>query len=290
MKVGIVGCGTLGSAIGERLLDQNCELLVWNRSVIRNTRIASAALIGASPREVAERADVTLSLVAGEHANQAVYTGADGLLAAGPARLIVNLSTLSPAVFRDLAAAAAERSIAFIECPVLGTAAPARQGLLVALAAGDEQAIARAEPALKLFCRAVCSVGRPGAGAAMKLVHNTLLTLYWRATGEAFDFGRASGLALDTMIEVIGDSFAAVQQWPLKMRVLRGEDVAAGFTLGNLENEIKLQRGLFEQAGVACPMLDLTLDRVSAAIKDGWRERDVAALGLYQPRSGELRD
>lgn len=280
MKVGLVGCGTLGSAIAERLLDQGCELIVWNRSPLRNERIAQQATPATSPRDVAERAFATLTLVSGEDANTAVYEGDTGLFAAAGEGILINLSTLSPRYFRALAVRAAESQTAFVEAPVLGTAAPARSGQLVALVAGGDAAIDRAEPVLRQFCRSLRRAGAEGTGAAMKIVHNTILTLYWRAVGEAFDFGRACGLSLDTMVDVIGDSFAANQQWPLKAAVLRGESTEAGFTLFNLEKELALQLGLYEQAGAPSPMLDLALERTRAAVVHGWGERDVASLAI----------
>lgn len=287
MKIGIVGCGILGSAVGERLLDQGFELLVWNRSELRTSRLAQSATRVALPRQVAAAADVTLSFVSGEEANETVYSGNDGLLAADAHGVLVNLSTLSPSFFRDLAAKADSKSRPFVEAPVLGTAAPARNGQLVALVAGDDGVISKVYPVLSEFCRSVRRVGAPGTGAAMKLVHNTILTLFWRATGEAFDFGRASGLSVETMVDVIGDSFAANKQWPLKVAVLLGQKSEVGFKLANLEKELRLQIGQFEQAGVIAPMLELALDRAASAVLQGWGERDVASLALFNTEASK---
>jgi 3-hydroxyisobutyrate dehydrogenase len=124
-------------------------------------------------------------------------------------------------------------------------------------------------------------MGDVGAGASMKIVHNTLLTLYWRAAGEALSYGAAAGLAMQDMVGVIGDSFAAAKQWPLKVPVLLGEDAPAGFDLAGLAQEVAVTERLFAASGVPHDLLSITRADVQDAVAEGWGARDVAALALY---------
>ncbi len=282
MKIGIAGYGRMGAAIAARLQETGPAPLLWNRS-----KPAAAPLEGAefaeTPAALARACDLVITLVAGEDANRAIYGGPDGLLAAGgEGALLVNASTLSPGFVRALAAESAAAGARFLEAPVLGTVAPAREGRLVALLGGEPALVEAARPGLERFCRAVTLVGPVGAGAAMKIVHNSILSLYWRAVSEAFGYGRSQGLAIADMVDVVGDSFAANKQWPLKASMLKGQDSAVGFPIAGLAKELALFETLYAEAPASAAMIALARARADAAVAAGWGDRDVASIVLFQ--------
>lgn len=281
MRVGLAGIGRMGSAIGGRLLDQGIPLRVWNRTPgAVGPLVSRGATAADSAADLADKCDVVLTLVSGEGANIALYEDSSGLLDSGGA-VLVNLSTLSPQVMKRLATAARLKGREFVEAPVLGTVVPAQKGELVALAGGDTDSVRRVEPLLARFSRKVVPMGPVGSGTAMKLVHNCLLSLYWRSVGEAFEYGAANGLGLADMVGVIGDSLAANRQWDLKVPVLLGLDVPPGFDLQGLSAELAVQERLFEEAGVNHDLLSLANATVTAALAAGWGKRDVASIALF---------
>lgn len=280
MKIGLAGIGRMGMVLAERMLAAGVDLTLWNRSVERVTSLGAIA-VADSPRALAGSCDVVLSIISGDDANLAVYTADDGLLSAPAPRLFVNLSTLSPKMMRKLAAASHAAGHDFVEAPILGTVVPAKRGELVVLAGGDPSTIDRLALVFATFSRKVVCMGDIGNGTVMKMVHNLMLSLYWRAAGEALAFGAASGLSLTDMVPVISDSFAANRQWPLKEALLRGQDAPVGFDIAGLAAETKLQEKLLDDIGVSHQMLSLTRTAADAAVADGWGTRDVAALALY---------
>jgi 3-hydroxyisobutyrate dehydrogenase-like beta-hydroxyacid dehydrogenase len=278
MRIGVAGLGRMGAAVFERLSAREQAPLAWNRSP---HPLATAP----TPRALAEACDVIVSFVSGESANHHVHAGADGLFEAVNAPLLIACATLSPRCVRELSAQAHDRGARFVEAPVLGTVKPALQGELIALVGAAPEEVAVAQAALADLCRLTFNMGPVGAGAVMKIVHNVILSLYWCGVGEALGFGRANGVAVASMVDVIGESFAANRQWPLKASILREEDESVGFSIAGLAAELALIENEFETAGAFGPMLTLARARADAAVAAGWGERDVVSIALYRPKA-----
>ena len=177
----------------------------------------------ATPRQLATGAEVIITFLTDAAAIDAMYLGADGLLAGDVrGKLFVDMSTVRPEAERALAVAVAEKGAALVECPVGGTVGPAKEGKLFGFVGGEASDVARARPVLDQLCRRVEHVGPVGAGASVKLAINLPLLVYYQALGEALSL--CQGLRLDPARLI--DIFADTSGGPNMLKV-RGPAIAA---------------------------------------------------------------
>ncbi|RYJ03870.1 MAG: NAD(P)-dependent oxidoreductase, partial [Acetobacteraceae bacterium] len=150
-RIGIAGLGRMGAALAARLLETGNQVTVWNRSAEKCAPlVAAGASLAASPAALAGAVEAVVTILTDAAAIEAVYGGEHGILAADLAgRLVIEMSTVRPETPVALAPRIEARGGTFVECPVGGTTAPARQGRLLGLAAGSAEAVARARPAAR---------------------------------------------------------------------------------------------------------------------------------------------
>jgi 3-hydroxyisobutyrate dehydrogenase len=140
-------------------------------------------------------------------ATEAVYRGPNGILKAALAgKLVIDMSTVRPDTMMSIGTAVASQGAAFVECPVGGSTAPAKEGKLFGLAGGSKADVAKAMPVLEQLCRRIEHVGDLGAGATMKLAVNLPLLVYWQALGEALTICRPLNLPADRLIDILSDT------------------------------------------------------------------------------------
>ena len=208
MHIGIAGTGRMGTAIAKRLLGLGHEVSVWNRTPAGTAEaVAAGAQALPSARALAQSAPVVISIVSDAAALEAVYTGADGLLAgASPGGLFIDMSTVRPDVQRANAARVAAAGAAYVECPVGGSTGPAAEGKLLGFVGGHDADVARARPLLELICRRVEHLGPHGAGASMKLAINLPLLVYWQALGEALSLIDDLGIDPKRIVDIFSET------------------------------------------------------------------------------------
>lgn len=293
-RIGIAGLGRMGGAIAARLLETGAEVAVWNRSPGKAEALAAqGALLAATPAALAEACGTVITIVTDGAAQQAIYAGPEGLLAAARGRLFIEMSTVRPEVTQALAAQVQAAGGAFVECPVGGTTGPARQGRLLGLAGGAAEDVARARPVLERLCRRIDHVGPVGAGASMKLAINLPLALYYQALGEAVSLCAHVGLDPALLVEIFGESTGGSNvlkvRGPAIAKVLAGGD--AGFTGFDLDGVRKDMRVMLEEAasrGAALPMTALALSIYDRASAEGLGGQDGAALPGWWVRRGSV--
>jgi 3-hydroxyisobutyrate dehydrogenase len=198
----------MGSSIAQRLLAVGHEVGVWNRNREKAQPLtgAGAKLFG-SPAELVNGCDAIVVMLLNDAASEAVYRGANGILTAKLAgKLVIDMSTVRPDTMKSIGAAVASQQAAFVECPVGGSTAPAKEGKLFGLAGGSKADVARAMPVLEQLCRRIEHVGELGAGATMKLAVNLPLLVYWQALGEALTICKPLNLPADRLIDILSDT------------------------------------------------------------------------------------
>lgn len=205
MKIGIAGIGRMGSAIAARLSGVGHEIMVWNRTADKARQ--TGLPVAATPRELAERCELVVSILGDARAVEQVY----GELLAGEVkgRLFVEMSTVRPETQRKLDEKIRARGAVLVECPVGGTIGPAREGKLFGFAGGEPADVARARPVLEQMCRRVEHVGPIGAGARMKLAINLPLLVYWQALGEALSLVRDLQIEPARLMDILADTSGA---------------------------------------------------------------------------------
>lgn len=242
MLIGFVGAGLMGSGMIRALAGAGHAVRVHARTPERALGLPATPV--ASVAEAVEGADLACSCVTDSPDVREVVEGVLG--ARTPPPLLVEMSTIAPAVARELAQRCAERGVAYLDCPVSGGPTGAAAGTLAFMCGGDAGALERAAPALDAMGdpgkRFHC--GPVGAGLVAKLVNNMLVATITVATAEALGRGQRAGLdptlAREVVMRSSGDSW---QLRNLFRRVLDG-DHAPGFTARNLLKDLGHARDL----------------------------------------------
>jgi 3-hydroxyisobutyrate dehydrogenase len=262
----------MGAAMATRLKAQGYDLHVWSRSAAsRDAASAQGATLAATPAALAQACDIVISSLFDEAAVRAVYFGADGLLTAGLKHgLLIDTSTLPPGIGAELAAAAHAQGAGFVDAPVLGSVAAARQGQLIALAGGTGRDVEAAKPILSAIARATRVMGPSGAGYAGKLAINLLKATYWATLGDCMALASRFGIESGAILDIVEMGPGASVELALKLPVLRGQKTEPAFDIIGCQKDLR--------AIVAAGGGPSAVDR---AVAGGWAHRDVAAVALF---------
>jgi 3-hydroxyisobutyrate dehydrogenase len=212
MKIGVCGTGRMGASIAQRLMAVGHEVGVWNRDANKTKPLTAAgARPFSSPAELVDGCDAVVVMLLNDAATEAVYRGPNGILKTKLAgKLVIDMSTVRPDTMASIGASVSQDGAAFVECPVGGSTAPAREGKLLGLAGGSNADVARAMPILEQLCRRIEHVGEQlGSGATLKLAVNLPLLVYWQALGEALTICKPLNLAPERLIDILTDTSGA---------------------------------------------------------------------------------
>ena len=289
MKIGLNGTGRMGTAMGLNLMEHGHELAVWNRTA-KKTRdlVGAGAGACATPAELTAASDMVINIVIDDKAANAVYGGRDGLISGNiRGKLFVEMSTLLPKTTKALEKKIKAKGGVFLECPVGGSVAPARQGNLLGMAGGSPAAYKRAKPVLEQLCRRVDRVGDVGAGAAMKLAINLPLLTYWEALGEAISLTEKAGIKASLAADILADSSGAAKVGPARIPVIMGvvggkEHVGVSFDIAGAAKDATLMCALAKHFRVDVPAINATRLAYNKAAKGIWSGRDFALLSAWR--------
>lgn len=249
-KVGFIGMGIMGSGMARNLVEAGFDVMVWNRTVAKAEAIEGAA-VGSSPKEVAAACDPVLICVSDSADVEAVVRGEDGVLAGlRPGALIVDHSTISPSVTRELAEEAGDAGGSWMDAPVSGGSEGAVNGTLSIMVGGTETDLTRAMPYFEAMGKTITHVGPVGSGQLVKLVNQLLVVVNQLAVSEALLFAEAAGLDLDATLRAV--TGGAAGSWMLANRgpQMVARDWRPGFTIDLQLKDIRLVLESADELGV----------------------------------------
>jgi 3-hydroxyisobutyrate dehydrogenase len=291
MQIGVAGLGAMGSAIAARLLDVGHQVTVWNRTAAKTAPLAAAgAKVVADPRAVAAASEAVITILTDGTAIDAVYTSRSGLLLGDvQGKLFIEMSTVPPAVETALAPKVRGKGGVFVECPVGGSTAPARQGKLLGLMGAEPTDAARARSILEQLCRLVEHCGPVGTGSSMKLAINLPLMVGWQAYAEAFAIARDVGWEPQRLLDLFVESNGANNG--LKMRagmiVAMMQDRDPGATTFSIANAVKDLRTMVAAGtakGADMPAAKAALAALEEANSKGLGASDASRQTIYWSR------
>jgi len=282
-RVGFIGLGLMGKPMGLNLLKAGFSLTVWNRTRERTEALAAAgAAIGASPREVAERSEVLITIVSDPPALESVLWGADGALGSMKrGSLLIDSSTVSPALARRVAADCAKRGVEFLDAPVTGGTWGAEKGELVFMIGGKSEALERARPLFEAMGKRFFLLGENGAGQTVKLAMNLILALEVQALCEALALVAGSGVPGQKLIEVMQASMARAPVLDVKAPLILEHKYAPSFPLRLMHKDVSLALELGNQTGVALPAAAAAREVYNYVLGAAKEDLDYAAIARF---------
>jgi 3-hydroxyisobutyrate dehydrogenase len=274
--IAVLGTGTMGAPMARNLAAAGFTVRAWNRSRDKAEPLASDGItVADSPATAAAGADVLLTMLFDTEAVLAVVP--EALAALPPDAIWLQMSTVGADGTRELAALAAERGVAFVDAPVLGTKAPAEQGKLIVLASAD--------PALRERCSAVFDVVGartiwvPGDGGATKLklvVNNWVVTLM-EGVAESIALAEGAGLDPRLFLDTIKGGGSDSPYAQLKGNAIIERSFSPSFALSGAYKDAGLVLELAAEAGVEMAVTEAVRRHMALAVEMGHGDEDMAA-------------
>ncbi|PHK95184.1 6-phosphogluconate dehydrogenase [Pseudoroseomonas rhizosphaerae] len=253
--VGFIGLGTMGCDMARNLLKAGYRVRGHDlRADAARAMAAEGVVPAASVAEAAAGADIVVTMLPDTPHVQAVVLGEGGLLSSPPAgRLVVDMSTIAPTAVREMHARLKAAGIGFVDAPVSGGPQGARAGTLSIMAGGDAEDFARARPVLAAMGTTINHVGESGAGQTVKLCNQLICGINLQAVCEAIALGRAAGVDLAQMREVLLGGSAASWMLDRLGPAMIESQTAAGFRIDLMLKDLRLVRELADALSVPLP-------------------------------------
>jgi 2-hydroxy-3-oxopropionate reductase len=279
-RAGFIGLGVMGKPMARNLMAAGFELVVFSRTRADVDELAGeGATAAGSPREVAEQAAVTILMLPDSPQVQEVVGGDDGLLAGvSDGALVVDMSTISPVVTRELAEQARERGAGWVDAPVSGGDVGAREATLSIMAGGSEDDFARARPLFEALGKTIVHVGPVGSGQVVKACNQVVVALTIEAVSEALVLGSKAGVDPAVIIEVLSGGLAANKVMEVRGRNFLEHDFTPGFRIDLHHKDLGIALATAREYGVALPSTAAVNEMLQALRARGQGEQDHSAL------------
>jgi 3-hydroxyisobutyrate dehydrogenase len=277
-SVAVLGTGIMGLPMARNLADAGLEVRAWNRTREKAEPLAEDGVsVASTVAEAVSGADAVLTMLAD---GGAVKQVAEEALGEAADALWLQTSTVGLAATRELAELAERSGTPFVDCPVLGTKAPAEQAELVVLASGPEDVHDAADPVFDAIGKKTLWLGEAGAGTRMKLVLNSWLLALTAALGESIALAQALGADPATFLEILDGAPMGSPYAQLKGKAILGDQLdEASFPLELAAKDAQLVLDAASDEAGAEPELASAVSALFAkAIEQGYGDQDMAAV------------
>ena len=286
MKVGWIGLGNMGSPMSQRLIKAGYPVTVYNRDKAKEEALKiMGAGLASSPGVLMENSDVIFIMVTDDHAIREIFAGVNGLLGTkATGKIIINMSTVSPGVSKDMALSCSREGNYYLDAPVSGSVKQAEEGQLVIMVGGSADILEKAKPIFEHLGKLTLPVGGTGAGNKAKLAINTLLAFYAQGLAEAVIFARKNDIKTQDLITIINNSALGNVFTKIKGDAIMQQNYKAAFALKNIAKDLRLAKA----EGLATPMGEAAFKSFQQA-EPVWGEEDIIAITKHLGSLSEVK-
>jgi 3-hydroxyisobutyrate dehydrogenase len=281
-KVAFLGLGVMGYPMAGHLASTGHQVSVYNRTAAKSAAFCAefaGSTHGLTPKEAAKDADIVFCCVGNDDDLRSVVLGSDGALAGmKKGAILVDHTTASATIARELYAVAKAAGLHFVDAPVSGGQAGAQNGLLTVMCGGDQAAFDAAQPSAMAFSRAFTRMGEAGSGQLTKMVNQICIAGLVQGLSEAVAFGQKAGLDVNLVLDVIGKG--AAQSWQLDNRgkTMVADKFDFGFAVDWMRKDLGLVLDEAKGNGARLPVTAL-VDQFYADVQQmGGRRWDTSSL------------
>jgi 3-hydroxyisobutyrate dehydrogenase-like beta-hydroxyacid dehydrogenase len=290
MRVAFLGLGIMGSRMAVHLVRAGHDVTVWTRTPGKaaDWTAANGGRAADSPADASQGAEAVISMVVDGSQVEAVLLGPGGAAQAAPSgTLFVDMSTIAPGAALAIGAELERRGHRFIDAPVTGSSPAADGGTLTIMAGGSEADLDAARPLFEAMGRTIVHAGPAGHGQLVKLLNNSVAAANAAAAAQALVAGKALGVDLERLVEVLraGSGGSAVLE--LKARPYLEHDYSTLFKTAHMLKDVRYCLDALEAAGASFPAAQDAAELLAAAVEDGRGDEDYAALlEVVEQRAG----
>ena len=281
VKAAFLGLGVMGYPMARHLKAKGHDVTVYNRTTAKAEKWVSehGGKLARTPLEAAEGQDFVFACVGNDNDLREVTLGEQGAFK-GMKRgaIFVDHTTASAGIARELNAAATAAGFGFLDAPVSGGQAGAENGQLTVMVGGDQAAFDTAQPVIMSFAKAARLLGGPGAGQLAKMMNQICIAGVVQGLAEAIHFGKASGMDIEAVIDVI--SKGAAQSWQMENRykTMNAGQFDFGFAVDWMRKDLAIVLEEARANGAKLPLTAL-VDQFYAEVQGmGGRRWDTSSL------------
>ena len=251
-KIGWIGLGTMGNPMSQQLIKANYAVTVYNRTKEKEDAIkAQGATTAPTPSALIQQNDVVIIMVSDDKAIKDIFYGDDGLLGAKTSgKVIINMSTVSPAISKEVGAKCLEQGNHYLDARVSGSVKQAQEGSLVVMVGGDATAFEQVKPVLEKLGKLAMLVGDNGAGNVAKLAINTLLGIAAQGLAEAVILAKNNGIDPGDLTTLINNSALGSAFGKIKGEAIVNDNYKAAFALKLIAKDLRLAKDI----GLSTPL------------------------------------
>jgi 2-hydroxy-3-oxopropionate reductase len=280
-KIGFIGLGIMGKPMAQNLMEAGHELVLYNRTREKAEDLADEgrAEVADSPREVAEKSDIIVTMLPDSPQVEEIVAGEGGVFEGiKEGSLLVDMSTISPVVTEELAAEARETGASMLDAPVSGGQPGAEEGTLSIMVGGSEEDFGRAKPLFDVMGSAATHVGPTGAGQVVKACNQIVVALTIEAVSEALVLGSKAGVDPEKVVEALSGGLAGSAVMEAKKEKFFDHDFEPGFRIELHHKDLGIALAAGREYGVSLPVTAI-VDQMLAALKaKGRDDRDHSAI------------
>ena len=289
-NLGFIGLGTMGGKMVRRLLNAGHTVTGYNRTRSRGDWLVDMGMLwGDTPRQVAEVADVTFTMVANTQALEAVTGGPDGVLAAlGPGKVYIDMSTVSPAASRSLSLQVRERGAQMLDAPVSGSAVTLDAGQLSVMVGGEYEVYEAMKPILQDIGPTVDYVGENGLAATMKVAVNLSLPIQILSFCESLLLAEKSGIPREAALTALLNSVVASPALKYRFPLAVDPPEEPLFDVTMIQKDLMLALDMGRDLEVPMPTSAITNEYLNVCRAQGFSDQDFAILYTVMRRMSGL--
>lgn len=286
-RVGVIGLGLMGAPMAANFMKAGFPVTVWNRTAEKSQKLAKlGAAVAQSPAELAAEVEILLTIVSDPPALEEVLWGKQGALGGlKSGSVLIDSSTVSPALARRVGKACEEKSVGFLDAPVTGGTWGAEKGELVFMVGGEKDVFERVRPALEAVGKRFFLLGPNGAGQTIKLAMNLILALQVQALAEGLELVTRAGVEGEKLIEVLQSSMGRAAVLDVKAPVILKRDFTPSFPLRLMHKDIRLAMELAKENGLELPAGAAAYKAYSSVKSSAKSDVDYAAIASYWKRN-----
>ena len=270
----------MGYPMARNLLRAGHEVALWSHNLAKARELAAAekGSLCATPKAVAEHADVIFLCVGNTAMSRAAILGRDGIVeGARRGTVVADASTIAPSVSREIGTALAAKGVDFLDAPCTGSKPGAEGGTLTFMIGGDQQVFERIRPYLEVMGKRFYYCGGPGMGLHAKLSQNLILSNLLQGFNEGMVLAAKAGVDLDLMLDILNNSAAKSGLVSAKAPQVLRRAFEPAFSVKWMHKDIGLMLDSANELGVPVPLTALTHQMFQAAIAKGHGDEDICA-------------
>ena len=282
-KIGIIGTGMLGEAVGLHLLDSKYEVTVYNRTKNKVENLVKHGAVSVdTPKNVAEKSDIVITVVKDANAVNDVAFGTNGIIHGVHNELVVaDMSTINPNSAKEISQKFSDSGISFLEIPVMGGSNVAIDGKLVMMVSGNKQTYEKFSNVFDTIAEKTFFLGESGTAHSIKLAMNLQIAMLALSLSEGITLTRKAGFDPEIFLKILNSTYFKTGMSEKKAYKMIKDNFEPTFTLQNLKKDLDTINEAAESFNAEMPMSEMASKVYQNAIDAGFSDIDYTGILAY---------